>query len=204
LANRADLEEESLVRAVIGVTHRGQISLVGPFGVGKTTAVRTISDTDVVETEAQSTAAMMSSGRHLKSSSTVGLEYGEWRAPDGARLAVVGTPGQARFDDVRRSAMPRSTAVVLLLFGHHDEAPLDAELWTRFILEEGVPARKLAVAVTRLDAGDPGALDPFREAVHRHAGDHVPVLAADPRSRADVEAVLVAATRGGAVRGATS
>ncbi len=183
------------MRAVIGVTHRGQISFVGPFGVGKTTAVRAVSDADVVETEARSTAAVLKTGKHTKPSSTVGLEYGEWKSPSGVRLAVVGTPGQARFDEVRRSVMPRSTAVVLWLFGHHAEAVLDAELWTQFILEEGVPARKLAVAVTRLEPG--ASLEPFEAAVRTYGGDKVPVLAADPRVRADVEAVLIASTRGG-------
>ena len=184
------------MQPVFGSTHGQQISFMGPFGVGKTTAVRAVTQSEVVLTEATSTAASIMGGKHLKPTTTVGLEYGEWTAPDGTLVAVVGTPGQARFDAVRQSALPRSTAVVLWVFGHHAEALLDCELWVRFMLDEGVPTSKLAVAVTRLDDDSTLAVDDFAQVVAEHADAEVPVLAADPRSAEDVQQVLVASLRG--------
>lgn len=168
-----------------------QVTFVGPFGVGKTTAVVTVSDTSVTTTDVASTAMRLRAGRHLKATTTVGLEIGDWTAPDGRLVSIVGTPGQERFDDVRRSAMPRSTAVVLWLFGHHEHAVLDAELWLEFIAQDA-PHDKLAVAVTRLPDAPEGRLEEMRAAVHTiDAG--IPVLAADPRDRDDIAMVLGAA-----------
>jgi signal recognition particle receptor subunit beta len=171
------------------------VSFVGPFGVGKTTAVCTVSDTNVSSTEVLSSALRArtgQAGKHLKTTTTVGLEIGEWLSPDGQQVSVVGTPGQERFDLVRKSAMPRSTGVVLWLFGHHDLALLDAELWLEFISAE-VATSKLTLAVTRLD--DPLAqLDSFREVAHR-LDDRIPVVAADPRDRDSVIDVLQTALR---------
>jgi signal recognition particle receptor subunit beta len=167
------------------------VTFVGPFGVGKTTAVVTVSDTSVATTDVASTAMRLRAGRHLKATTTVGLEIGDWTAPDGRLVSVVGTPGQERFDDVRRSAMPRSTAVVLWLFGHHQHAVLDAGLWLNFIAED-VPHDRLAVAVTRLCDAPDGRLDEIRSVLHR-VDATIPVMAADPRDRDHVAAVLDAA-----------
>lgn len=180
---------------VLGTPIPRQVSFVGPFGVGKTTAVCTVSDTRVSSTEVLSSALRARvgrPGRHLKTTTTVGLEIGEWQSPDGQKVSVVGTPGQERFDLVRKSAMPRSTGVVLWLFGHHDLALLDAELWLEFIAQE-VPTSKLTVAVTRLE--EPRAdLDGFREVVAARDG-RIPVIAADPRERDSVVSVLHTALR---------
>lgn len=181
------------MQPVLGTTTSQQVAFVGPFGVGKTTAVCTVSDTHVATTEVLSSALRHRAGRHLKTTTTVGLEIGEWRSPQGRTIAVVGTPGQERFDVVRRSAMPRSNAVVLWLYGNHEVAALDAELWLTFITRE-VPARKLTVAVTRLAEDATHDLSIFEKAARRF-DPTIPVLAADPRERGDVEAVIQAALR---------
>lgn len=168
-----------------------QVTFVGPFGVGKTTAVVTVSDTSVATTDVASTAARLRGGRHLKATTTVGLEIGDWTSPDGRLVSVVGTPGQERFDAVRRSAMPRSSAVVLWIFGHHDYAVLDAELWLEFICQD-VPRHLLTVAVTRLPDAPEGRLDEIRAAV-RTIDEGIPVVVADPRDRDDVATVLTTA-----------
>ncbi len=168
-----------------------QVTFVGPFGVGKTTAVVTVSDTSVTTTDVASTASRLRRGRHLKATTTVGLEIGDWTAPDGRLVSVVGTPGQERFDDVRRSALPRSSAVVLWLFGHHDYAVLDAELWLEFIAQD-VRRELLTVAVTRLPDAPAGRLEEISEAV-RSFHEGIPVVVADPRDRDDVASVLTAA-----------
>jgi len=185
------------MQPVVGTPVSRQVAFVGPFGVGKTTAVCAVSDTNVTTTEVISSALRARTGRHLKTTTTVGLEIGEWRMPTGQQIAVVGTPGQERFDIVRRTAMPRSTGVVLWLFGQHHVATLDAELWMEFISRE-VPTRKMTVAITRLDHLDGADLDreleKFRRVIRRF-DPTVPVVAADPRERADVESVLLTAMR---------
>lgn len=177
---------------IFGTPIPRQVAFVGPFGVGKTTAVCTVADNGVTTTEVMSSVARTRPGRHLKSTTTVGLEIGEWHAPDGSKIAVVGTPGQERFDLVRRSAMPRSTGVVLWLFGQHDFALLDAELWLDFIADE-VPTSKLTVAVTRLESCE-RSLDEFREVVALKDAA-IPVVAADPRERGHVVDVIHTALR---------
>jgi hypothetical protein len=88
--------------------------------------------------------------------------------------------------------MPRSTGVVLWLFGHHDAALLDAELWLEFISNE-VATSKITVALTRLDE-DVAALSQFRDVIDQR-DSRIPLVAADPRDRDSVVEVLHTALR---------
>lgn len=181
------------MKPVVGSRATRQIAFVGPFAVGKTTAVVSVCGASVSTTEVQSSLVGARGGRHVKPSTTVGLEMGEWTAPDGRSVSIVGTPGQERFDLVRRSAMPRSSGVVLWLFGDHVDAGLDAELWLEFIAKE-VPLHKIVVAITRLVEDEALAVevDAFRTIIDRFS-TAIPLVVADPRERTDVEAVLAAA-----------
>ncbi len=164
-----------------------QVAFVGPFGVGKTTAVRTLCGDDLTVSEVRrSPTASGGYGRRVKESTTVGLELGRWWAPDGRRVMVVGTPGQQRYDTVRRSAMPRSAAVVLWLFGDHEHAAVDLELWAEFIAAEVEPGR-IVVAVTRMSGG---ALDPEWRTLLARVAPGARLVAADPRDPHDVRTVM--------------
>lgn len=185
---------------VVGSRSQQQVAFVGPFGVGKTTAVFTLCGDSVASTDVQSSLVRARAGRHVKPTTTVGLERGEWTTPDGRVVSVVGTPGQERFDLVRRSAMPRSAGVVLWLFGDHEHAGLDAELWLDFIAAE-VLLDRITVAVTRVGGREDvdAALDAFRQIADRFS-PNIPVVAADPRDRDDVAHVVLTSLRGRAVR----
>jgi signal recognition particle receptor subunit beta len=185
---------------VVGSRSQPQVAFVGPFGVGKTTAVFTLCGDSVASTDVQSSLVRARAGRHVKPTTTVGLERGEWTTPDGRVVSVVGTPGQERFDLVRRSAMPRSAGVVLWLFGDHEHAGLDAELWLDFIAAE-VLLDRITVAVTRVGGREDvdAALDAFRQIADRFS-PNIPAVAADPRDRDDVANVVLTALRGRAVR----
>ncbi len=181
------------MKPVVGSRSRTQITFVGPFGVGKTTAVVTLCNDKVTASEVKSSLASGRRGRRIKSTTTVGLEVGEWTAPDGRKLSLVGTPSQERFDTVRRSAMPRSAAVVLWLFGDHEYAELDAQLWLEFILTE-VPAEKVSLAITRLGDDPEERLEVFRKVADAQAPG-IPVVAADPREVDQVAAAVVSSLR---------
>ncbi len=173
------------MRTVVGHADLRQIAFVGPFGVGKTTAVRTISDTEVVNTDVVSAVGRAPRpGSPRKRSTTVGIDYGEWISPVGV-VSIVGTPGQERFVTMRQSALPRSTAVVLWLFGDRGYAVDEGEEWVTFL--GGRPVwERLTVAVTRHgDTADSPPLSAFRAMLDRY-DRRMPLVTADPRDRGDL------------------
>ncbi len=78
-----------------------KVIVSGPFGVGKTTIIRTLSEIPPLKTEEVMTATG-SLVDHLhgvrdKTTTTVGLDYGRISLGDDLALCLFGTPGQKRF-----------------------------------------------------------------------------------------------------------
>lgn len=76
------------------ILHQFKLVFAGSMGAGKTTAIRTISNIDVLSTEAINTDLEA----HQKSLTTVGIDYGELVLEDGVKVGLYGTPGQQRFN----------------------------------------------------------------------------------------------------------
>ena len=76
------------------ILHQYKIVFGGSIGAGKSTAIQTISEIDVITTEAKNADTTT----HQKSHTTVGIDYGETTLDDGVKLGLYGTPGQQRFD----------------------------------------------------------------------------------------------------------
>ncbi|MBM6402494.1 hypothetical protein [Phycicoccus sonneratiae] len=188
--------------AVIGTVAQDRVVFCGPLGVGKTTAVRTVSDVEVANTDVTQAANPQGGGsRSEKRTTTVGIDYGEWHEDASSNVAVYGTPGQVRFDTVRTSTMSFSVHVVLWLFGQNDYALEEADEWLRYVgAQDASVYDTLTVAVTRLDEpGDHPRLEDYRETLDRF-GSGIRLLAADPRDRDDVRRVVgVAIGREGAL-----
>jgi signal recognition particle receptor subunit beta len=167
------------------VQHR--LAFVGPFGVGKTTALRAVSDIPVVNTDVWTHERV--AGDAQKTHTTVGFDYGEWQFPDGLRVGLCGLPGQARFGAVWDALLPQSSGVILWLFGNQPHAVTEMCTWLDAIAAR-MPITRLTVAVTRLppDHADE-LLDPFRQ---RLSDYHplAPVLSADPRKASDVRQAI--------------
>jgi signal recognition particle receptor subunit beta len=176
------------MRVVIGHPDVRQVAFVGPFGVGKTTAVRSASHTSVVNTDVVSAVGNIPRpGSPRKRTTTVGLDYGEWHGDD-ATVAVVGTPGQERFVTVRNSALARATSIVLWLYGDHDYGVDEAQEWVDYLGSAVWPT--LTVAVTRLEDNPSAPRLPAYRAALDAAHPGIALVAADPRNRGDVERVL--------------
>lgn len=172
---------------VIGHPVITQVVFVGPYGVGKTTAVRTLSDVPVLTTESN-TSMQQSRQVPLKPTTTVGIDYGEWTDGSGHRHALIGTPGQTRFSAMRRTALVADAAVVLWLYGNRRERLTDADQWlTRLGFETELS--RVVVAVTRIELGDGPELADYRTVADKHYPG-MPVLAADPRGRLHVARVV--------------
>ena len=179
------------MKAVLGHQTQQQVVFVGPRGVGKTTALRAISDIPVVSTEVAS-SEIGQLGMTDKSTTTVGFDYGEWAFSDGDRVGLFGVPGQERFHAMWDAVLPQSSAVVLWLFGDRANALADCRFWLEALAARNAVAR-LAVALTRLPDDVPDrVLAPFRELIARYH-PLAPLITADPRDQTSVvQATLIA------------
>ena len=70
------------------------ILVAGPMGAGKTTAIRSLSEIEVVSTEAANTDRETAD----KETTTVALDYGEITVGEDDKVRMYGVPGQNRFD----------------------------------------------------------------------------------------------------------
>ncbi len=70
--------------------------ITGPYASGKTEFIRSISEIDVVSTEAGVSAGTREA--EVKSETTVAMDFGRITVDDDLVLYLFGTPGQRRFD----------------------------------------------------------------------------------------------------------
>ncbi len=90
-----------------------KLVVAGPFGVGKTTLIRTLSEIPTLHTEEAMTETGApvddAAGLPEKSTTTVAVDFGRITLPDQLVLYLFGTPGQRRFlplwQDIARGAL---------------------------------------------------------------------------------------------------
>lgn len=153
-----------------------RVSLVGPMGIGKTTALRSLCGALM----AASDVPNLDQAAHSKAFTTVGAEFGEIDLGGGERLQLVGSPGQERFDFVRRWVLAASVGV-LLMVDLNDAAALD---YAAQRLQEiaGLEVEPLVVVLSCRDASEQQQED-FSTALAGKGHGIVPVIQADPRER---------------------
>ncbi|AZS83187.1 ATP-binding protein [Streptomyces griseoviridis] len=117
-----------------------KILVAGPFGVGKTTLIDSVSEIRPLHTEERLTEASAGiddlDGVREKTTTTVAVDFGRISLPDGVVLYLFGTPGQQRFrqlwDDIAYGALG---ALVLV-----DSRRIDASFDVLGLVEEtGLP-----------------------------------------------------------------
>ena len=115
-----------------------KVVVTGPFNVGKTEFIRTISDIPIVSTERRITDQL----RSEKEETTVAMDYGQVRL--GADMFHLhGTPGQARFDFMWEILSREMNAFVVLVDSCNPDTLLDAKrllrTFRRFCRRNKVP-----------------------------------------------------------------
>lgn len=163
------------------------ILFAGPMGAGKTTAIRSISEIEVVSTEADNTDR----ASFDKPTTTVALDYGEIVLSDVEKVRLYGIPGQRRFEFMWRILAERAVGMVLLV----DHRALDPvadmiEYLDEFaaLLDRG----GVVIGVTRVEEAPHRSIGDYARALGAlRPGEIVPVLPLDPRVAGDVRLALM-------------
>lgn len=163
-----------------------KIVIVGGFGVGKTTMVRSVSEIRPLNTEETMTRAGEGlddvSGVRTKYSTTVAFDFGRISLDARSVLYLFGAPGQERFWFLWDRLFSGTLGAVVLV----DTRRL-ADSWYAIdrLEHHGTP-----FVVARNDFGGPFHTDAqVREALD--LADHIPMVTCDARSRVSSKYVLI-------------
>lgn len=156
-----------------------KILFTGTMGAGKTTAIGAISDAPPVVTDVRNHDASVE-----KATTTVGLDFGVLTLPDGDRVRLFGTPGQARFDFLWKILARNAIGIVLLADNSRPDPLRDLGLYLDGFAEE-LQRIPCTVGVGRLTTHPRPSLDDYA-AILAERGHAVPVLDVDVRRRSDV------------------
>jgi signal recognition particle receptor subunit beta len=163
------------------------ILFAGPMGAGKTTAIQSLSEIEVVRTEANN------SERHIvdKPTTTVALDYGEIIVGAQEKVRLYGIPGQKRFNFMWTILKKRAKGMVLLV---NADAPDPIAEMTFFLNEFRVLYDRggVVIGVTRADVMPGPTLAEIYDALERtNPGLVIPVFTVDPRERDQMQNLLL-------------
>jgi signal recognition particle receptor subunit beta len=164
------------------------VLFAGPMGAGKTTAIRSISEIEVVSTEAANTDRATVD----KPTTTVALDYGEILIAEDEKVRLYGIPGQRRFRFMWQILKERARGMILLV--NNDAAEPIADM-LGFLDEFGELYERggVVIGVTRTDVGTGPSLADYIEALEAaYPSLVVPVFTVDPRERGDVRIAMLA------------
>ncbi|MEZ2190141.1 hypothetical protein [Corynebacterium sp. CCM 9204] len=189
---RSEESEPALpIDAIIGSPSDSEVVFVGPPGVGKTTAVTTLSTAAPVTTEVLMVDDAAEFGDTAKQTTTVGIDYGIWERGDGTLVGLFGTAGQDRFSHSRAALNNPDAGVVVWLFGDRGNLDDELEYWIAAAGGPDVAARMMVA----LNFTVPGALERARASLNGLGYDSIQVVEVDPRNMDDMVRLVTAAIR---------
>lgn len=165
-----------------------KIVIVGGFGVGKTTLVRSVSEIRPLNTEEVMTQAGVgvdeTAGLATKTTTTVAFDFGRISLSERTVLYLFGAPGQERFWFLWDRLFSGTLGAVVLV----DTRRMSESWYAIDRLEHH--KTPFVVAVNRFDNDNSAfSLDEIRQALS--LAEHVPLIDCDARVRASGKNVLI-------------
>lgn len=161
-----------------------KVLFTGPVGAGKTTAIRTVSDTLPMMTDVAATDET----RDRKPSTTVAMDYGVIRLGSQEVVHLYGTPGQDRFDFMWEILQEGALGLLILVDNARPDPVGDLsrflDAYESFIASSGV-----AVGITRTDLAPTPTRQAYLDVLARHRV-RCPVFVVDARDPRDVSLLL--------------
>jgi signal recognition particle receptor subunit beta len=156
-----------------------KVVITGPYGAGKTTLVRTLSEIDVLTTERR--VSLPDEADPAKATTTVAMDFGRLTIDEGLQLYLFGTPGQKRFDFMWEILAEGMLGFVVML----DDSRPDSHEEAHELLQHFAQRSARTPYVVAVNKVGPGLADQAaRRARHMlRLEDHVRVVAGDARDR---------------------
>lgn len=165
-----------------------KIIFIGPVGSGKTSAIRSISEIECIDTEEK----ISDSASGHKNMTTVALDYGRITLDNGAKAHLYGAPGQSRFDfvwDILSKQIAQDASTVVLMLDNARECPQDDLRYYIDAFAHLIAGKKLVLGITRSDVQANPAADDYRGWLRELAVD-ADVHLVDARDRSSVLAMI--------------
>lgn len=160
------------------ILQQHKIVFAGTMGAGKSAAIQTISEIDVLSTEAKNTDTQ----RHEKLLTTVGIDYGEITLEDGIKIGLYGLPGQERFDFMWSVICQGAVGCIVLIDHSNADAIKSLEFYINQFKQYGL---NLVIGVTHLDEIQHLGLNQY-QAWLDEAQINLPLFFIDARKKQDV------------------
>lgn len=163
-----------------------KLIFTGPVGVGKTTAIGSISDIEIIRTDESATD--MTAER--KPQTTVAMDYGMMKLEGGARVHLYGTPGQERFSFMWDILSVGALGLVLLLDNTRPNPHQDMKFYLN-AFGDFLKDKKFVIGVTQTDLSPDPELDFYHEWL-QGLGYNAPIFQIDARKGQDVSMLVQA------------
>ncbi len=161
-----------------------KIIFTGPVGSGKTTAINSISDIDIVSTNQN--ASDMTQKR--KRDTTVAMDYGVIKLGNDEKVHLYGTPGQERFDFMWSILTKGGIGLVLLLDNTRKDSFNDMKFYTNSF-KDFIEEHQMVVGITQTDRQRTPSISQYREWLDE-LGYEAPIFEVDARKREDISLLL--------------
>ena len=170
-----------------------KVVFAGTMGAGKSEAIKSLSNVDVVSTAAMNT----DTASHTKMFTTVGIDYGELILDDGTKVGLYGTPGQERFDFIWNTICSGALGTIILI----DNSLANPIEQLNFYLERFKPVSdNIIIGITHLDVKSPYTASIYREWEQTNKDVNYPLFFIDAREKNDVLLLIEALIANAEVR----
>lgn len=160
-----------------------KITVSGPFGSGKTTLIKHVSDEQFSGKDVPTTGVLA----QFKSMTTVGLDFGILNVDDDLDVHLFGTPGQSRFNFMWKILSKGALGGILLVDTASDRALVEAQDMIKIWKE--IPDFPLVIGATKQDLPEAISLDALAETL---ASEETPMFTVDARKREDNRMLVMA------------
>ena len=158
---------------------RLKIVFSGPMGAGKTQAIASLSDIEVVSTEAINTDL----DAHSKVLTTVGMDYGALIVDGETIIGLYGTPGQERFSFIWPILAQGALGIVILI-DHSATDPIH-DLAYYIDTFKSIYSGRLVVGVSQVDKNPERDMAIYRDFL-KSQDLNIPLFPVDMRKKEDV------------------